>query len=183
MAEPDIKALVQAYTTIAEQLDHRTDELALQTAWARLVGDPAVSSILDKTMLAGSENPSRAVFPGLGYILSYVKKESSTLAVEVYEDVVKTSAEVVSCEIDESEDIEFVVKYCFIVRSGERPVAFELRQGYDLHHCGYAGWSRDRLVAYWAVGKKIPCRYRASDPSSHAILTPFEGAQGRPVVC
>ena len=139
-------------------------------AWQAVLDDADVQTILGQTLFVPSRIPDHEQGVRLLQVLDQVRGQPTTL--EVFDDVVTTEAEVVAVtKISDGEGPAYRVTYRYRDRAATEHLV-DRCYGYDSTHASMNGWGAKELDAYWQVGRRHPCRYRASQPNEHAIAMP-----------
>ena len=143
---------------------------AFQRIWLTVINDDSVQQALHRMLFIPHDVPDFLQGNHLIRILDYLHGHNSQLS--FFDDIVVTTAEIISIRTKrESDGPIFFVTYKF-TDSSNKTWQFERDYGYDEMHAGFNGWGVKELSEYWKTGNKIPCHYRASQPSSHYLCQP-----------
>ena len=141
-----------------------------ETAWGAVLDDGDVETILGRTLFVPSRVPDYEQGLRLLEVLDYIHGRPTNLA--VFDDVVTTEAEVVAvAKTSDGEGPDYSVTYRYVDETATEHFA-DRCYGYDSVHASMNGWGAKDLDAYWQLGRRHPCRYRASQPREHAVAKP-----------
>jgi hypothetical protein len=138
------------------------------TLWTTVIDDDAFRRTVRRLLFIPARIPDAIQGLTLIKILEHLRGEKTDLA--IHGDVEVTEALVLDVRVeDDSEGPTYHVKYAF-GKGGT--FEHEGAWGYDAFHAAMNAWPREALDAHWAVGNRIPCHYRKSDPKQHALQVP-----------
>lgn len=136
-----------------------------ETLYRRLYADPDLQALLAKTWAFVEPEPGVDAWKLHSLILQLRGEADGPWG--LFDDIEACDAVVIERSVHEDAqgpDYAFRYKYG---RGGQYEA--QGRRGFDLAHC-VAG--RSVLDPYYAVGARIRCRYRRSDPKDHALREP-----------
>ena len=140
--------------------------IAWEQIWRRVITDSDVQHVLERMLFIPHLVPDQSQGERLIQILDHL--QVWTTALEFFDDVVVTQAEITSVRIvKDSEGPSYFVSYTY-----GAGLKAEREFGYDDYHAAACGWDEANLEAYWHVGNRVTCHYRVSDPRQHAICQP-----------
>jgi hypothetical protein len=162
-----MEALRHSSRSVMSGGDQRDD---FQRIWLTVINDDSVQQVLHRMLFVPCHIPDWLQGNHIIRILEHLHGRQSQLL--FFDDIVVAEAEIVAVRIGrESGGPVYFVTYMF-VDLADKTWQFEREYGYDEMHAGFNGWGVKELSEYWKTGNKIPCHYRASQPSSHYLCQP-----------
>ncbi len=159
--EKQFRHYVQVFPLIGDP-----QRATLERIWRTVIGDADVQRVLQRMLFIPHSVPDQSQGERLIKILDHLHGQPTSL--EFFDDIVVTQAEIVSVRVvRDSEGPSYFVGYTY-----SNGVTAEREFGYDSYHAATCGWDDAALKAYWYVGNRATCHYRASDPRQHAICQP-----------
>jgi len=147
-------------------LAHQPGRAELEHVWRLVREDADVQQVLRRLLFIPHPVPDKVQGNRLIQILNHLHGQTTKL--QFFEDVVVTEAEIVAVRVQwDSEGPSYFVRYQY----GEG-YQVEREFGYDAYHAAMCGWGEAELNAYWRVGNRVLCHYRASKPEEHSICQP-----------
>src|SRR5512139_1966845 len=134
---------------------------AWEAIWRRVIDNADVRQALQRMLFIPHSVPDQSQGERLVKILDHLQRRPTSL--EFFDDIVVAQAEITSVRVvKDGEGPSYFVGYTY----GDGFTA-EREFGYDDYHAAACGWDEAALKAYWRVGNRVTCHYRASDPRQH----------------
>jgi hypothetical protein len=147
-------------------LAHQPARAELENVWRLVREDADVQSVLCRLLFIPHPVPDKVQGERLIQILNHLHGQPTKL--QFFEDVIVTDAEIMAVRVQrDSEGPTYFVRYQY--GNGH---SLEREFGYDAYHAAMCGWGEPELGAYWRVGNRVPCHYRANQPEQHYICQP-----------
>lgn len=147
-------------------LAQQPNRVELEHVWRLVREDADVQQVLRRLRFIPHPVPDKVQGEWLIQILNHL--HGQPVKFKFFEDVVVTEAKILAVHLKhDSEGPSYFVRYQY----GEGHQV-EREFGYDAYHAARCGWGEAGLNAYWRVGNRVRCHYRASQPEEHSICQP-----------
>lgn len=147
-------------------LAHQPGRAELENVWRLVRKEAEVQNVLRRLLFIPHSVPDKPQGEWLIQILNHLRGQPTKL--QFFEDIVVTEAEIMAVRLQrDSEGPSYFVRYQY--GAGH---SLEREFGYDAYHAAMCGWGEAELSAYWRVGNRVPCHYRASQPEQHYLCQP-----------